>query len=559
MLKEDKIKIKTSKKNEKWFNEKGYRFNTGDIIEINTNDINHGSHIKINVICDICGEEKNIMFQKYIKNVSNGGFYACSSSCAQQKVKNTSKEKFGTEYYMQTEEYKKRHKITCLEKYGVEHHTQNEKVKEKSRNTNMEKYGVEWYTQTEEYKSIYKNKMLEKYGVENSFKSEECKNKIKKTNIEKYGVEYITQLPEYKQRLSNISLEQKKNQILNNNKDINFLEINYKDKYFEIICEKHGSFKISPSLFKNRNRTDKIICPICNPLNSYSQLENDTFKFIEKNYFSDILRNKRIILDNKYELDIYLPDLKLAFEFNGVYWHNELNKSDNYHKEKSDLCEEKGIQLIHIWEDDWNYKQEIVKSIILNKLGKTPNKIFARKCEIKEIVDNKLIKNFLEQNHMQGFIGSSIKIGLFYKNELVSLMTFGKKRKFMNSSSKENEWELLRFCNKLNTNVIGGASKLFKYFLNVYKPEEIITYADRSYSNGNLYKQIGFDFIHKTQPNYYYIIDGIRHHRFGFRKDVLIKEGFNPNKTEHEIMIERKIYRIFNSGNLKYIYKTIKK
>ena len=206
----------------------------------------------------------------------------------------------------------------------------------------------------------------------------------------------------------------------------------------------------------------------------------------------------------------------LAFEFNGVYWHNELYKNKNYHLEKTEKCLKQGIQLIHIWEDDWNYKQEIVKSMILNKLGKTHNKIYARKCEIKEINNNKLIKKFLDQNHIQGSIGSFIKMGLFYDNELVSLMTLGKKRKFMNSSSKDGEWELLRFCNKLNTNVIGGASKLFKYFIKKYNPKEIITYADRSYSNGNLYKQLGFNFLHKTEPNYYYVIDGIRKHRFGF-------------------------------------------
>ena len=125
----------------------------------------------------------------------------------------------------------------------------------------------------------------------------------------------------------------------------------------------------------------------------------------------------------------------------------------------------------------------------------------------------------------------------------------------MNSVSNiKGEFEMLRFCNKLNTNVIGGASKLFKYFLKTYNPSQITTYADRSYSNGNLYKQLGFGFIHKTQPNYYYIIDNIRYHRFNFRKDKLIREGFDSNKTEHEIMLERKIYRIYDSGNLKFIY-----
>ena len=114
------------------------------------------------------------------------------------------------------------------------------------------------------------------------------------------------------------------------------------------------------------------------------------------------------------------------------------------------------------------------------------------------------------------------------------------------------EYELLRFCNKLNTNVIGGASKLFNYFIKTYQPIEIVTYADRSISQGKLYKTLGFTFIGKTKPNYYYIIGDIRYHRFKFRKDKLIKQGFDSNKTEHEIMIDRKILRIYDSGNLKY-------
>jgi len=133
-------------------------------------------------------------------------------------------------------------------------------------------------------------------------------------------------------------------------------------------------------------------------------------------------------------------------------------------------------------------------------------------------------------------------------------MTFGKKRLFMKSTSEEGEYELLRFCNKLNTSVIGGASRLFSYFIKNYNPKEVVSYADRSFSNGNLYKQLGFSFIHKTEPNYYYVVDGIRKHRFGFRKDILVKEGFDVTKTEHEIMLEREIFRIYNAGNLKFIY-----
>jgi hypothetical protein len=245
--------------------------------------------------------------------------------------------------------------------------------------------------------------------------------------------------------------------------------------------------------------------------------------------------------------------MRLGFEFNGVYWHNELYKEKNYHFDKTELCEKNDIKLIHIYQDDWFYKQDIVKSRILNLLGKS-NRIMARKCEIKEITDNKLIREFLKQNHLQGNISSKIKIGLFYNRKLISLMTFGSLRKSMGQKALEGTYEMMRFCNKLNTNVVGGASRLFKYFIKYYNPKEVISYADRSWSQGELYEKLGFKFICKTRPNYYYIINRERKYRFNFRKDKLIREGADPSKTEHDIMLEKDIYRIYDSGNLKYIY-----
>jgi len=321
-----------------------------------------------------------------------------------------------------------------------------------------------------------------------------------------------------------------------------------------IICKDCDKiFKISKTLFNHKLLENIKLCPFCNPP-TISNNEIKIFNFITNIYNDQIITNSKKIIP-PLELDIFLPELKLAFEYNGLYWHNELNKENNYHLNKTELCEEQEIQLIHIYEDDWIYKQDIVKSMILNKLEKTENKIFARKCEIKEISNNKLIKSFLDENHIQGFVGSKIKIGLFYNKELVSLITFGNRRVAMGKkTTNDGEYELLRFCNKLNTNVVGGASRLFKYFIKNYKPTEITTYADRSFSQGKLYETLGFKFIEKTKPNYYYVIGRKKYHRFNFRKNILIKEGFDPNKTEHEIMLERKIYRIYNSGNLKYIF-----
>jgi hypothetical protein len=268
----------------------------------------------------------------------------------------------------------------------------------------------------------------------------------------------------------------------------------------------------------------------------------ELLSFIRNNYSGTILTNNRSIISN--ELDIYLPELEIAFEFNGLYWHSELHKGRNYHISKTNECLDKGINLIHIWEDDWDNKKDIVKSIILNKLGRS-NKIFARRCEIK-IVNNKDVREFLLNNHIQGFVGSKIKLGLYYENELVSLMTFGNLRKSLGQVSIIGSYELLRFCNKLNINVIGGASKLLKYFIKIYGVKRIVSYADKDWSIGSLYYTLGFENIKESKPDYKYIVGGKRIHKSNFKKSMT---GISESKLD--------IPKIYDCGKIKFEYLNI--
>jgi len=182
------------------------------------------------------------------------------------------------------------------------------------------------------------------------------------------------------------------------------------------------------------------------------------------------------------------------------------------------------------------------------------NRIFGRKTKVKEIKDNYLIREFLNNNHLQGFAGSSIKLGLFHENELVSLMTFGKTR-----FSKKYEYEMIRFCNKKFISVVGSASKLYKYFINNYKPKNIVSYADRRYSNGNLYKQLGFEFSHFSNPNYWYCNNSSYnlYSRIKFQKHKLhnLLENFDVNKSEVKNMTDNHYRRIFDCGNMIFYKK----
>ena len=183
--------------------------------------------------------------------------------------------------------------------------------------------------------------------------------------------------------------------------------------------------------------------------------------------------------------------------------------------------------------------------MIVNKIRKTPYKIFARKCQVKEIKDTDIVRKFLEENHIQGFVGSIKKVGLFYNNELVSLMLFdnfeGRKK------MKENEWNLSRFCNLRNYSIIGGFSKMLKFFIKENKPNRIITYADKTYSFGNVYLKNGFSLIKEINCDYKYLIDNKRKNKSKFRKNNL-----ETNLTESNQMKENGIYRIWDAGKIKF-------
>ena len=194
-------------------------------------------------------------------------------------------------------------------------------------------------------------------------------------------------------------------------------------------------------------------------------------------------------------------------------------KSTVYHLNKTKACDKLNIQLIHIFEDEWEYKKEIIKSMLLYKMKKITNKIYARKCNIK-IVDKEEASKFCNNCHIQGFVTGSVYLGLYYQDELVSFLSFGKPR-----YNKKYEYEILRFCNKLNYNIIGGFSKLLKYFKDNYTWKKIITYADRRYSKGDVYINNKFNFLKYSQPCYYYVDCGSKQrlNRTKFQKHKLSK------------------------------------
>lgn len=303
---------------------------------------------------------------------------------------------------------------------------------------------------------------------------------------------------------------------------------------------------------------NELICRVCNPkleLTPNKKFEHQVYDYIKNELdVNEVLTNDRKLIAPK-EVDLVIPANHIAIELDGLYWHSELYKEKEYHIDKTKSLNDIGYRCIHIFEDEWIYKQNIVKKKLSHILNKNTNtKIYARKCECKKISYSEK-KEFLNNNHIQGNDVSSYYVGAYYDGILVSIMTFSKPR--VTLGYKQNTYtfvELSRFCTDINYNVIGIASKLLKYAINTFDFKEIISYADRRYTDPtqNVYTTLGFTKISETVPNYYWVKNTQRHYRYNFRKDVLVKEGFDPNKTEVEIMHERGYYRIWDCGNFKY-------
>lgn len=254
-----------------------------------------------------------------------------------------------------------------------------------------------------------------------------------------------------------------------------------------------------------------------------------------------------------FEIDIFLPKFNLGIEFDGLYYHNSSKKVKEYHKMKTDLCKEKDIFLIHIFDDEWTFKQNIVKSIIKSKLGLL-TKIFARKTKIK-IVSGPDAKKFYENNHIQGWATSSYHYGLFFNDELVSLMSVGKIRNKL-KSNPNNMLELVRFCNKLDYSVIGGFSKLLK-FTKEQLNCPILTFADLRFFDGSTYEKFG-TYSHNTDIGYYWVNPSKtkKYSRYMTQKHKLPKflgNNFDSSLSEEENMINVGYTKIYDCGNIAYI------
>ena len=413
-------------------------------------------------------------------------------------------------------------KATMLRRYGVENAQQSKEIQERTKKTNLQKYGVENPHQNQSVIEKTRQTNLQKYGVDNPFKSQVVKDKIKKTNLQKYGVENYQQA--HIKHFNDL------------NRDF-WLKNFIKDSYIQYkdIQEYYNLSLSGVQLYIERFNLGEYI--------------HEFVSLAETNLFNSIKVKDKTHTDRTLipplELDIVLPSHKLAIEYNGLYWHSNLFKDEMYHLNKTLRCKELGYQLLQIFETE---DLDIWKSIINGKLGFN-TKIPARKCEVQEI-SNLDARVFCQQNHLQGATNAKVNLGLYYNGELLEVMTFSKPR-----FTSKYQYELLRLCTKKFHSVTGGASKLFKYFLRTYNPKSVVSYANLRYSTGKVYEVLGFKLLGRSNPGYFYTDCTRLESRMRYQKHKLKHfKSYSPDLTESQIMEREGFLKIWDCGNLVYIY-----
>lgn len=533
------------------------------------------------ILCKFCN--KPVKFRNY-----NFGYNMyCGAKCStndpdcKEKKKATNREKYGADYFLGTKECLEKTKATVQQKYGVANVAHIAEVRERTKQTNIERYGHIAPVGNAEVRKTIQETSLKRYGVTCPMNSEEVRDRIeertgyrhvaqnpehiekmKRGFVEKYGVENASQVPEIRDKMR-ASLKKKYNsyselahaQFWN---DVDFIRDVFIDEDDKIKYKVASDFFNKPYAEVKQHFTKTLGLSINRTV---SKPENEVARFIKTiDPEITISRNNRELINS--EIDIYLPEQKIAIEFHGIYYHSIGKEENNYalstkDKNKHETLSKLGIKLLIIWENEWStdpVKQAIWKSKIASCLNKT-RKIGARKCEVREISRDEEIL-FLNKNHLQGYVvGSSHRIGLYYNNILKAVMTFGKPRFEQDIA----DYELLRFATEKKHTIVGGASKLLTYFEKLTNSPSILSYANKRWSDGNLYEALGFMYLRDTNPSAFFFLGSIANpkliHWRTYKKERIVElcPDYNSELSIETNLFNNKYRKIYDCGHMIYI------
>ena len=516
-------------------------------------------------ICPVCQTNKLKWHQDKRTYTSYCG-NKCSGIGSSIVAKKTNLEKYGVEHYSQTKEFKTRVQKTSLEKFGVEHYSQTKECQEKKSKTVLEKYGVDNILKSSSVKEKIKKTLLEKYGVDNPLKNQSIREQIKSTLIEKYGVDNPTKSSDVREKARKTNLERYQAPNPSQNKELAAARGQTKK---ELYYPKHVLERLEdPEWLEDQNKNLTVgeiamsLGVSSSNLCKYFQKYNISIKYhkitsLERRidqYFTNLgidveIKNRKIIAPK--EIDIFFPKFNFGIEINGGYWHSsEFNKNPKAQLNKILLAAEQDVDLVHFWDWELNDKWPLIISKIKHRLGLS-KKLYARKLSIK-LVELDQTTLFLNENHLQGSCPSKINIGLYDQDQLIMVSTFGRSR-----FNKKAQWELLRLASLQNVAVVGGADKLFKYFVANYLKdgEKIISYCQKRLGKGSVYSKMGFRETHHTDPGYIYVKRGLpAGSRNQWQKHMLSKklEIFDPALSESKNMEINGYFKAWDCGQIAF-------
>jgi len=469
-----------------------------------------------------CGRSCPISVDAQIKNraatmVANGGIGFARESIS-IKAKNTMVEMYGCENFSSTDKKKEAMRVTNPMFLDA--------TKKKLAETNIERYGTHCVLLSSEILSGIKQTNIERYGVCNPGvlsidRALETKKRYKYESFSGvYGVTPLFSFGEY------VGL----------------------DNVYNWECNQCNT--IFPQFISSNNLWP--ICEKCNP-KIRSKFEDEVYEFFAS-MCNDAIRGDRKLISN--ELDMYSERNKIAMEVCGLYWHTEkFGRGENYHYKKTKECANKGVHLITIFEDEWRERGGLIRAYISNKLNKDNVRVPARKCKVVPIRSS-LARDFYTKNHIQGFANSSIHLGLFSGDDLISCMSFSTPRIGVGKKTS-GDYELVRFATKLGYVVQCGFSKLLSNFRESHPDTQIYSFSDNRYSTGDVYSKNGFSRSHEVKARYSYLNPktGRLEHRFKYTKFKLVERGYDESLTEKEIMEAIGFYRLWDCGKVCWVLK----
>lgn len=468
----------------------------------NQRDYCYDDHYKA---CEVCGKQFKILRMDSIPKT-------CSRKCATIARENTNLENLGVKSNFQTKEFKELSTQKCRTLHGVEYWSQTPEVREKIS------------ARVSEARSNFGDSIKEKWSATLVDRTGVSSPRFTdKSRYEEY-TKFLSDPADYLKNLNQPTVQRLQTILGVNNTTI--LKVIHDNKLENLVSWKHWS------------------------------LEDEVIDFLRSVKPDLVVKQHDRTVINPQEIDIYLPDYKFGIECNPTCTHNSTkddpwggSKPSKYHQNKSLKAETNQVQLFHIFGYEWSVNAEILKSMLASKLGMN-SKVYGRQCSVVNLSSDE-VKQFLAENHRQGYIPCKINLGLKYNDTVVACMTFGRPRKVLTNDGAD--YELIRFCNLKGLTVVGGASKLFKYFIEKYTPSQVISYSDVARTSGRLYEKLGFTLERITDPNYVWVNlkDDSYMTRYQTQKHKLLEQHPNVNSdhTEVDIMTADGYVQVFDSGN----------